>query len=482
GHGRAALIPDLLVRFLRYQGLAVTYVRNVTDIDDKIIHRANEQGVDPAAFAERFTDEYHQDLADLGMLAPDIEPRVSGTIGPIVALIEALVARGLAYDLNGDVYYRVDSFPGYGKLSKRKLDELQAGARVEVDARKENPLDFALWKAAKPGEPRWPSPWGEGRPGWHIECSAMSMEHLGATFDIHTGGRDLIFPHHENEIAQSQGAHGEESFARYWVHNGFVNFAGEKMSKSLGNFFTIREVTALYHPEVIRYYLLGVHYRSPINFDVEVTCPKCQVLMPPQDQERGVCAACGHEAGREALRARVRFPGLEEVDDRLGYVYTTLDRARALIEATAADHGAELPEVIAGMLPAVEAAMADDLNTAAALAALSAPLAEVNRRLDLPAKKRKKQRAAVERFVADMGEVADILGVFGRDPAEFLADRRARKVARLGLDTAKVEALMAARAAARGERSWAEADRLRDEIASLGVIVNDGPEGSTWTV
>ena len=242
-------------------------------------------------------------MAALGMLDPDVEPRVSSHLEPIIALIARLVERGLAYAAEGDVYYRVAAFADYGKLGKRKPEELLegAGSRVEVDARKESPLDFALWKAAKPGEPAWDSPWGAGRPGWHIECSAMCGTHLGETFDLHFGGRDLIFPHHENEIAQSQGAFGPGTFAQYWLHNGFIDFAGEKMSKSLGNFFTTREVLALHDAETVRYFLLTVHYRSGLNFDVRVDCPDCGAELDREAQERGKCAACGAEPGRDAL-------------------------------------------------------------------------------------------------------------------------------------------------------------------------------------
>ena len=313
GHARAALAPDIMVRVLRQLGYRVKYVRNVTDIDDKVIARASEQGLDAGAVAARFTDEYHADMERLNMLVPDVEPRVSDHLSQIVDLIGQLVDQGLAYAASdGSVYYRVTRFESYGKLSGRSREEMieSAGSRIEVDDRKESPLDFALWKATKPGEPAWDSPWGQGRPGWHIECSAMSATHLGDTFDIHAGGRDLIFPHHENEIAQSEGAHGDHSFARYWVHNGFIDFAGEKMSKSLGNFWTIREILKLYTPEALRYFLMSVHYRSGLNFEVE---------LPEGD-------LTDEEARRQA-----RFPALEEADERVAYVYATLQGARELL-------------------------------------------------------------------------------------------------------------------------------------------------------
>jgi cysteinyl-tRNA synthetase len=451
GHARAALAPDIMVRFLRQQGYRVKYVRNITDIDDKIIARAQADGLPADEVAARYTAEYHRDLAALGMLAPDVEPQVSDHLPQIIALVERLLARGLAYAVDGDVYYRVSAFGPYGQLSGRNRDELLAGvgARIEADERKESPLDFALWKAAKPGEPSWPSPWGDGRPGWHIECSAMSSTHLGETFDIHGGGRDLIFPHHENEIAQSQGAHGEGTFARHWVHNGFINFDGEKMSKSLGNFWTIRGILERYTPETLRYFLLTVHYRHGLNFEVDAD--------------------------------GARFPGLEEADERVAYVYETL--AGAGTAAADVDPVGEVTETVGGMLEAFTAAMRNDFNTPAALGALSKPLSEVNGLLAAARGVAKDvRRRSLARFVADMRTVAAILGCFAQDPAEYLAVRRDLKVRRLGLDVARVEALLAERTAARAARDWAAADRLREELAALGVAVKDGPEESTWSV
>ena len=497
GHARAALMPDVLVRTLRAAGLDVRYVRNVTDVDDKIIARASDEGRSAAEVAQAYTRAYHEDLAALGMLPPDVEPRVTEHIEDIVRMVQTLVERGLAYPVEGDVYYRVRRFPGYGKLSGRHLEELQAGARVEVDARKEDPLDFALWKAARPGEPAWDSPWGRGRPGWHIECSAMSMRHLGETFDVHCGGRDLIFPHHENEIAQSQGATCDTCFARHWMHNGFVNFAGEKMSKSLGNFFTIREVTALYPAEVLRYFLLSVHYRSPVNFDVEVPCPSCARTLPQAEQESGRCGGCGATATREELRARVCFPGLAEADERLAYIYTTLakldDFARRLGDGAGAGEDGEVDPAVAGMGAAVRAALRDDLNTSAALAALSGPLAVGNRLLasgkgvDKGLRRRTLLRLRLElrgEVPGDpvRGGISGLLGLFAADPQGWLTARRDQTAARVGLDVPRVESLVASREAARRAKDWETADRLRDELASLGVTVHDGPDGSTWTL
>ena len=483
GHVRAALAPDIVVRLLRHDGLEVKYVRNVTDVDDKIIKRANERGEDPAELARRFHDAYDEDLARLNMLRPDVVPTVTATMPQIIALIEKLIEKELAYAVEGgDVFYAVEAFPSYGKLSRRKLDDQLAGARVEVDIRKKSPHDFALWKAVKPGEPAWESPWGAGRPGWHIECSAMTHKHLGESFDIHFGGRDLIFPHHENEIAQSQGAFGECSFAKRWMHNGFVNFDGEKMSKSLGNFFTAREVMRLYHPEAIRYFLLSVHYRSAVNFEAEVKCPTCGVLMSQEEQQQGRCSN-GHESDAATLKQQVRFPGLEDADDRVAYVYDTLARARSFAAAAKAPGDGDALPSIEKMVPAFVDALRDDLNTAEAIAVLSAPLNDVNRLLDSAKGVNKKVRArTIMKFAEGMITVAELIGVFGREPEAYLMERRDLKAARIGLDVENVEALMQARIEARGAKDFDRADEVRGELAALGVTVRDSPSGSIWTL
>ena len=268
GHARSAIVFDVIRRYLKYKGLNVTYVRNFTDIDDKIINRSNQEGIPWDAVAGKYTDEYYRDMDMLGVGRADIEPKATEYIPEMIDIVQGLIGKGYAYESDGSVYFAVDEFQGYGKLSKRDMEEMMAGARVEVDERKKNPLDFALWKKSKEGEPFWESPWGRGRPGWHIECSAMSVKHLGESFDIHGGGADLLFPHHENEIAQSEAFTGKP-FAKYWVHNGFITINKEKMSKSLGNFFTIKEVLETFDPEVVRFFLLSTHYRSPIEFSDE---------------------------------------------------------------------------------------------------------------------------------------------------------------------------------------------------------------------
>ncbi len=397
GHARCYVAFDVVVRYLRHRGYRVTYVRNITDVDDKIITRANEVGEPALSLSRRFAEAFGADMAALGNLPPDVEPRVSDHIPEIVALIQEILAAGHAYEVQGDVYFQVDSFAGYGALSGRNLDELRAGARVDVDARKRSPLDFALWKAAKPGEPSWESPWGAGRPGWHIECSAMSSRYLGPSFDIHGGGMDLIFPHHENEVAQSRAIGGPESFARHWMHNGFINVrtaedTEEKMSKSLGNFFTIREVLARHEPEALRLFLLGTQYRKPLSFDLE-------------------------RSG-----AQVRFVSLEDAERRLSYTYATLARVEgALAQGKPAAPGAEVLPPVADLQERLYAALDDDFNTAAAVGYVSEVLTLANRLLDQPGSAPKPtRRRTLEQVLGSMRLVSELLGVFGESPAAFL--------------------------------------------------------------
>ncbi|MCB9729838.1 MAG: cysteine--tRNA ligase [Deltaproteobacteria bacterium] len=443
GHARVYVAFDAVYRFLRQQGYEVTYVRNFTDVDDKIIARATERGEDPLALSARFIEEYHRDMDALGCLRPTLEPKVSTHMPQIIAMIERIIERGHAYVVEGDVYFSIDSYPSYGKLSRCQLDEMRAGERVQVDERKRNPFDFALWKAAKPGEPTWESPWGPGRPGWHIECSAMSCAHLGETFDIHAGGKDLVFPHHENEIAQSEAASGVD-YVRYWMHNGFVNVDAEKMSKSLGNFFTIRDVLELYHPLSVRWFLLSTHYRAPINYT-----------------ERTI----------------------EEAAARVYYLYQTLhDLDVALAEVKSTKDGDVVePEMVEAISQQATAAMEDDFNTALLVSVLSEPLKLIN---DLLHTKKGRKRAGRLRTMARIREqirpIFDVIGVGRGEPARILAEMRQRALRRHGLSEEHVLERVAARVAAREARDWAAADAIRDELLAAGVQLMDAAAGTDW--
>jgi cysteinyl-tRNA synthetase len=419
GHARVMVVFDVVYRYLRSRGYAVTYVRNITDIDDKIINRANERGEPFSDLTERFIAAMHEDSEALGVLPPTEEPRATAHMGEILQMIQALIAKGHAYVAdNGDVYYAVASFPGYGKLSGKDPEELRAGARVEVGEAKRDPLDFALWKAAKPGEPAWDSPWGAGRPGWHIECSAMSTSCLGNHFDIHGGGADLQFPHHENEIAQSEGATGEP-FVNLWMHNGFVRVNEEKMSKSLGNFFTVREILERYRPEEVRYFILTSQYRSPLNYDDEHLDNARGALTRLYTALRGLPAAA--PAGGEAFRERFH------------------------------------------------AAMDDDFNTPEALAVLFDLVREINR-------VRAEDETAAAALGAELRRLGGVLGILEGDPETYLQGEGGAE----GLSDADIEDLIRRRAEARQSRSWAEADRIRDELQAAGIVLEDGAGGTTW--
>ncbi|WP_079201843.1 cysteine--tRNA ligase [Pseudomonas sp. CC6-YY-74] len=418
GHARVMVAFDLVTRWLRHRGYEVSYVRNITDIDDKIIRRAHENGEPFEALVERMIAAMHEDEARLNVLRPDQEPRATEHIAGMHQMIQTLVDKGFAYAPgNGDVYYRVGKFVGYGKLSRKKIEDLKVGARIEVDEAKQDPLDFVLWKGVKPGEPSWPSPWGAGRPGWHIECSVMSTCCLGETFDIHGGGPDLVFPHHENEIAQSEAATGK-LYANAWMHAGAVRVDGEKMSKSLGNFFTIREVLEKYHPEVVRYLLVSSHYRSPINYS--------------------------EDSLKEAKGALERF-------------YHAL---RGLPEVPAA--GGE------AFVERFGAAMDDDFNSPEACAVLFELAREINRLGE-------SDQPAAAGLAARLKELASVLGVLQLQPDAFLQAGAAGKV-----DAAEVETLIAARLQARAEKNWGESDRIRDQLTTMGVVLEDGKGGTTW--
>jgi len=414
GHARVFVVFDMATRWLRASGYRVEYVRNITDIDDKIIKRAQENDETPAALTARFIAAMHEDERALGVLPPDHEPRATAYVAQMLALIEQLIRGGLAYPApNGDVYYSVRAFPAYGRLSGKSLDELRAGERVEVDPNKRDPMDFVLWKATKPGEPAWESPWGPGRPGWHIECSAMSADLLGRHFDIHGGGQDLQFPHHENEIAQSEGASGC-TFVNYWMHNGFVRVDNEKMSKSLGNFFTIREVLEKYDAEVVRFFILRAHYRSPLNY------------------------SDAH---------------LDDAKGALTRLYTALKNAPPEVAAPDWSQPAALR---------FRAAMDDDFNTPEALAVLFELAGEANRGDAAAARTLRRLRGG--------------LGLLQRDTADFLQAGAAGG----GIGEAEIEALIAARQAARKAKDFAESDRVRDTLAAAGIVLEDGPGGTTW--
>ncbi|WP_428567933.1 MAG: cysteine--tRNA ligase [Solidesulfovibrio sp. DCME] len=447
GHARSSVVFDVLVRHLRRLGLDVTFVRNFTDVDDKIIKKANTEGVSSTEVAERYIAAFYEDMDRLGILRPNAEPKATEYIGEMAQLAERLIQSGHAYRTpSGDVYFRVRSFDGYGKLSGRDLEDMRAGARVAPGEEKEDPLDFALWKASKPGEPVWESPFGPGRPGWHLECSAMSEKLLGIPIDIHGGGQDLVFPHHENEIAQSEAAAGGE-FCRYWVHNGFVRINTEKMSKSLGNFVTIRDIYARYLPEVLRFFLVSSHYRSPLDYSDQAL----------DEAEKGLRRIYAAKAQMEQALTRAKWSGTK----------------------LPAEVGQELAKLEEGYA----AAMDDDLNTAQALGHVFGLVRLAGRLMEDKTLAKSQETADVlRRILADLADWATVLGVFGSDSEAFLEALKASRAARLGIDAAKVEALLADRLQARQAKDFARSDAIRDALAGLGVTVMDTPAGQRWDV
>jgi cysteinyl-tRNA synthetase len=461
GNARPAVVFDVLARHLRASGMKVTFVRNFTDIDDKIINAAVAANEEPRALAQRFIDAYRADTAAIGCRRPDAEPRVSEHLPEIIEMIQTLIAKKHAYERDGDVYFAVRTFDEYGKLSKRDLEDLRAGERVAVDERKEDPLDFALWKAAKPHEPagaRWPSPWGEGRPGWHIECSAMSRKILGDDFDIHGGGLDLIFPHHENEIAQSECATGHR-FARCWMHNGFININDAKMSKSTMDtmgwrkkYFILRNVIEHVDPQGVRLWLLGTHYRAPLNFEIAA------------DDEN-------------SANPQVRFPGIEEAERRVEYFYETRARMAAKFPKAASTASPKVPDHIRAMREKFDAAMDDDLNTAGALAPVSDLFKRANELCDGG-----KQGAGEAQHVIDLiAHVTDVLGVAEGDPEPFFERVRTRRVKSRGIDPSEIDRLVNDRNDARKAKDFARADTIRNDLLARGIEVRDTPGGgSTW--
>ena len=438
GHARSALVFDVIRRYLEHSGYRVEFVKNFTDVDDKIIKRANEQGVSCDQITAKFIQAYHDDMGRLGVRPASIEPKATEHMAEIVQLTETLIAKGLAYQVNGDVYFAVPQYSGYGRLSKRRLDDLQAGARVDVDERKRDPMDFALWKSAKPGEPAWLSPWGQGRPGWHIECSAMSMKHLGETFDIHGGGMDLIFPHHENEIAQSCGATGKE-FARYWIHNGFVQINKEKMSKSLGNFFTIREIFEKSEwpeevtGEILRYFLLSIHYHGPLDFS---------------DQ------------------------ALKEAKQALDGFYDLFNRLSEAGQGSTDTNG-DLQLAIGFAKGTFNRGMDDDFNTPVALAAFQQLRGEINTliRKGISTEVRKEARE-------EFRSLGKVFGLFQLDRWQF--NLNVGREAGFSSDL-EVQKMVDERTAAKKAKDFKRADAIRQALTAQGIIIEDKPDGtSRW--
>ncbi len=441
GHARSVVVFDVIVRYFKTCGYNVVYVRNFTDVDDKIINRANELGVSPQSLADRYIDEFYKDMDALNVERATFEPRVTEHIGDIVRLVEQLIEKGFAYEIDGDVFYSVTSFKGYGKLSNRSLSDMEAGARIDIDARKKNPFDFALWKSSKPHEPSWESPWGKGRPGWHIECSAMSCKYLGETFDIHGGGKDLIFPHHENEIAQSEAAHGKE-FARYWIHNGFVNINQEKMSKSLGNFVMIKDVIQQVHPEAVRLFLLSKQYRKPIDFN------QTTIL---------------------------------ESSLALGRIYAFLARLEEILGSPARSTGAESGN--GTYWKYFREAMNDDFNTASGIATIFEAVRHVNRMLDEESEKEtSKPTALLEEIRGQILKMGNVLGLFQENAKDYFAGKKASAIQKMSIDTEKVRQLIEERTAARKDKDWKKADRIRDELVAMHVVLEDRPDGTVWKI
>jgi len=444
GHARSTIVFDVIFRYLRFLGYAVTYVRNITDLDDKIIKKANEEGVGWEEIAQRYTREFNSDMDVLGLEKPTHEPKATDYIREMIRMAERLMERGYAYQVNGDVYFSVEKFKGYGKLSKRSPEQMKAGARVEIDEKKRNPLDFALWKAGKPSEPSWDSPWGRGRPGWHIECSVMSQAYLGETIDIHGGGKDLIFPHHENEITQSEGATGKP-LAQFWVHNGFVNINREKMSKSLGNILTIKEILNHYHPEIIRLFLLSHHYRSPVDFS---------------EQNLG-------EAKMSMDRFYSALKRMDELEGQGG-------------QRSPGEGVQKVIEEVKVFPKRFQEAMDDDFNTALALGHFH----DLARNLNALMGDEGLRHSSLANLLVSAGDnfrrFGNILGLFQCQPRDYFEDQRRREIGRLGIDEDHINRMIRERQEVRRQRDWKRADEIRESLASMGIVAEDGPNGTTW--
>ena len=447
GHARSTLVFDMIVRYLRFRNYKVTYIRNFTDIDDKIIKRAQEQHTTTEQLANKFIQAFHEDMESLGVTPPDLEPKATEHIPEIIGMIESLIDKGYAYQQGSDVYYRVEHFKPYGRLSGRNLDDMKAGARISINEKKQNPMDFALWKGSKPGEPIWDSPWGPGRPGWHIECSAMSRKYLGDSFDIHGGGKDLIFPHHENEIAQSEGATGK-TFVKTWIHHGFVTIKDEKMSKSLGNFLTIRDILARYPAEVLRFFIFSTHYRSPLDFS--------ETAM--RDAESGL--------------------------DRL---YTCLAEIAHLPDRGAEDKprtaGKKNIAKITSLADRFIKAMDNDFNTAQAMGHIFEVVKSLNIiRQALPSEPCGEDLQLLHRGAATIRELAAIMGLLQEDPRTYIAKKQQEILARLEIDPEEIDSLIQDRAQARERKNWALADEIRDKLSALNIDIKDSVDGTSWQV
>ncbi|HIW57225.1 MAG TPA: cysteine--tRNA ligase [Firmicutes bacterium] len=425
GNARPFIIFDTLRRYLEYSGYKVKFVQNFTDIDDKMINKANELGITVRELADKYIAEYFKDAEGLGIHRATVHPRATENIDAIIEIISKLVESGYAYNVDGDVYYSTKKFSEYGKLSHQPLEELESGARIDVSEDKRDPMDFALWKKQKPGEPAWESPWGMGRPGWHIECSAMANKYLDKSIDIHSGGQDLIFPHHENEIAQSEAANGC-TFANYWVHNGYINVDNKKMSKSLGNFFTVRDVAKEFDYEVIRFFMLSAHYRSPINFSKDL---------------------------------------MESAKSSLGRIYTCIENLEFLSQnaqnANLRDSEEDSVKTLSGYKDKFIAAMDDDLNTADAISAIFEIVSYANKNIDSDSSKE-----LIEKYIGTIKELGDILGLLQKSQSDVPAE---------------IQSILDERAAARAEKNWGKSDELRDKLKELGYIVKDTKQGQQLT-
>ncbi len=446
GHARSAVIFDVFYRFLKYLGYEVIYVRNITDIDDKIINRSNKEGIFWKDLTKKYIEEYEEVTKTLNLLKPTYEPRASEHIPEIIALIEKLIEKGFAYQSNGDVYFEVKKFPSYGKLSGRKIEELLTGVRIEVSEKKKNPLDFALWKSAKPGEPFWESPWGKGRPGWHIECSAMALKYLGETIDIHGGGLDLIFPHHENEIAQSEGANGKP-FVRYFIHHGLITVNGEKMSKSLGNFVTMKYLLNKFHPEVIRAFLISTHYRSPLDYSEQ------------------------------------NMKNIEKAIYRFYETLYWLKKAQPLKEGLLSKKARKLEKSLQEFENKFISALLDDFNTALALGHLFSFENEVYNFITKNPNFTTEEVLLLEKVEKTIKKLSGkILGIGEIDPFEFWKKERTRKLKSIDKELEEIETLVKEREKARKEKNFTLADKIRDELKKLGIILKDTKTETFWYI